>query len=194
MSSRHRKLHDSSKSSIADTITGTLAELGINDWDYLLIGDGSGPGSDWEGGCGWSCVLLEKNTGKHRVFWGGMSTGSSGNCELWPYVQVLLWLHARGGQRLHRRLGRALEVHVVTDSQVVVNQGNGSARRGGNAPLWAAVDELTEKGLSVRWHWKGRRALELNILADTLARQARQGILGAVSKECLANQTFKQVG
>lgn len=159
-----------------------LAELGILDWDVLLVGDGSG--CSWERGCGWACILVDHYLNKRKTFNGAMSAGTVNVAEVLPYVQALAWYsRGIGKARLHDRLTsgviggqRMLHVHIVTDSETVANQGNRITRRKANEEWWAALDTIASKGYQLHWHWMARDRLGLNILSDYLSRTSREAI------------------
>lgn len=156
-----------------------LLQLGIANWDVLLVGDGSG--TTLERGSGWASILIDHHTGLRKCFWGGMSTGTVNLAELMPYLQGLTWYsRTHGPARLHdlrvrhRRPESCLQVHIVSDSEIVVHQGQGKVRRKANYELWAAMDAVAALGYMIHWHWVGRDRLALNMVTDHLSRLARQ--------------------
>jgi ribonuclease HI len=164
------------------TIGQVLAELHVFDWDVLIVGDGSG--TSWERGCGWASVLIEHYSNRRKTFNGAMSVGTVNIGEVLPYVQAMSWYSRGPGKaRLHDRRtngvpdGREmLHVHVITDSEVVANQGNNPERRKSNTEWWAALDHIASKGYLIHWHWMARDRLGLNVLTDHLSRASRVAI------------------
>lgn len=161
------------------TLHEILAQLGITNWDLLICGDGSGSG--WKDGCGWAATMVDRATQERRQFFGAMNAGSINLAELMPYLQALTWFHANGGrQRLHE-LSRPLVVHVLTDSQVIYQQGILVAQMDNPLPKtqeaqWASVRQLSRMGYQMNYHWIPRSTTALNWAADLLAGQSRRGL------------------
>jgi ribonuclease HI len=164
----------------APTVPGLqelLDEHEIRDWDVLLVGDGSG--SQWEHGCGWACVLVQKITLTPKVFYGGASAGTNYVAELEAYFRPLLWYSEGPGQDLLKRRLRDSpasplgQVHIITDSQLLVRQANGQAKRDKNRPLWAVLDCIASRGYQFHWHWMRREDTALNRWADRQSRLMR---------------------
>ena len=161
-----------------------LAELGIYDWDVLIVGDGSG--TSWDRGAGWSAVLVDHYLGRRKLFYGGMNAGTVTIGEVLPYVHAMSWYsRGVGKERLHARRtdgsGRNyLHVHIITDSALVASQGNDPqeqvVRRKANREWWAALDSIIAMGYQMHWHWMARDRLGLNMLTDHLSRTSRQAI------------------
>lgn len=154
-----------------------LAELGIDRWDAVIVGDGSA--TTWEHGCGWAATLVDRATAGQRHFYGGMSAGTNHTGELWAYLGPMLWYSQNlGKQHLDARmrtptLPPCLLVHIITDSENVANQGNKLQRRRANRALWAAMDSFVGDGFALIWHWCERSKLALNRWADEQSRQMR---------------------
>lgn len=157
-------------------LAAVLASFEIKDCDVLIVGDGSG--FAWDIGCGWASILIDLSTFQRKLLWGAWMPGTIGIGELIPYLQALMWFHAHGGKDYQKKLGRPLNIHVISDNENVVNQGNGNSDRKELAPLWAAVDTICRKGYNVKYHWMGRDQLGLNILADHVSRCARLAMSG----------------
>lgn len=154
-----------------------LIEHNISNWDVLLVGDGSG--SQWEHGCGWACVLVEQANLTPKVFYGGASAGTNYVAELEAYFRPMLWYIAGPGparrkQRMAERdVSPFVQIHVLTDCQVLANQGNGLMKRDKNKPLWAVLDAIAMQGYAFHWHWAPRENLALNRWADRQSRLMR---------------------
>lgn len=164
------------------TIQQVMTRLGIGskDWDVVLVGDGSG--QNWEMGCGWSCVLIDHYSAQRKLFFGGMSCGTIGLAELFPYFHAMLWYsRGPGRKRLKTLQGRhgiakLLNVHIITDSAVTANQGNGQARRNTNCELWTAMNQFHRMGYNFKWHWLERDTIGLNALTDHISRESRKNL------------------
>lgn len=158
------------------TIGEILAHLKINDWDALIVGDGSGTG--WKMGAGWAAVLIDKYSGARKLFYGAMNTGTVTLGELFPYLHALSWYTGRDGPGRHRRrelqaVNRQMQIHVVTDSQIIAIAGNRPESRRSHQELWAAFDEYRKRGFALTFHFIERDRVDLNVLADEISRQAR---------------------
>jgi ribonuclease HI len=149
-----------------------VAACGINTWDVLLAGDGSGSG--WGLGGGWAVVLCERRSRARKLMTGAYSSSTSMRMELLPYLHALDWYASTQKEHLGRYLGRPCRVHVLCDNNMIVQMGNGTAKRHGVlAPWWAAYDALKRQGFRILWHWTRRDKTALNLLCDHLSRQAR---------------------
>lgn len=153
--------------------------MGITTWDLLLVGDGSGSG--WAQGCGWATTLVDRHTHDRWQFVGAMNMGSINLAELMPYLHALTWYHANGGRQRIHELGRPLAVHVITDSQVIYQQGEAVAKLDQPLPKvqeaqWAAMRQLTHMGYMLHYHWLERCTTALNWAADLLAGMSRKSL------------------
>jgi len=149
--------------------------MGITDWDWLIFGDGSG--SNWNRECGWGSVSVERQTGERLVWWGFANRGSVNVAEVMAYLLPLEWLANREQERVKagKNRRRALQIHVVTDSQYV--QGTGEVNNPlveKNGTLWERFDSLARRGLILNWHWLRRDEVALNSYADELSKLARR--------------------
>lgn len=158
----------------------TLAKLNITMWDALLIGDGSGSG--WNIGVGWACILIDRDSGQAKVFWGGANAGTVTLAELFPYLHAMSWYTGNKkapGRRRRKELaeiGRCMEIHVVTDSRITAQNGMHPESRHTHLEWWAAVDAYRTRGYNLTFHHMVRNSTNLNILADALSRQSRLAI------------------
>lgn len=162
------------------TLSNALAELQIpNEWDALIVGDGSGTG--WEGGCGWAAILCDHYGSYRKLFYGGWSSGTSYIGELMPYIEALTWYASGPGKGSSHSLGmnenmqsrRPIQVHIVTDNANVANQGNRRCDRGAYPWLWDALVGIERQGFVLHWHWLERERLALNRLADMVSVASR---------------------
>lgn len=159
---------------LADPLPKILSELGITTWDAVIVGDGSGQG--WERGCGWSSVLIDHFTNLRKEFCGALSAGTVNVAELMASVHAIMWYtRGPGKDRLKRviAVGGRVSIHVITDSEITANQGNGVYSRKSNEEVWALLDNIARRGYCFTWHWVNRDRIGLNRLTDHLSRQAR---------------------
>ena len=158
------------------TLQKLLDHLQLKTWDTLIIGDGSGGG--WDIGAGWAGVLIDYYSRAAKCFFGAMNTGTVTVGEIMPYLHAMAWYTAKDNPGRRRRkevtaLGRKMQIHVVTDSEVVANAGNIPERRHSHAELWAAFDAYAALGYQFTFHHVPRGVVNLNILVDEISRQAR---------------------
>lgn len=152
-------------------------KIGPNDWDALIVGDGSGTG--WEKAAGWGAVLIDHYGSYRKIFHGAWSNGTSHIAELSPYIEVLSWYAAgpgklcRGDAKKDGDPNAVARVHIVCDNSNIVNQGNRSCERNVYPWLWDAISGIERQGFLLKWHWIGRSRLALNRLVDLLSRVAR---------------------
>lgn len=153
-----------------------LDQLGVtkNDWDAVIVGDGSG--SSWDASCGWASILIDRNSKHRHIFYGAMSCGTVHLSELLPYLQALLWYDDALKNWLSVSNKVPLRIHIITDSKITADAGNKVIKTNTNKELWASFDALALKGYQIKWHWMGRNGTELNILADQMSKLCRTTI------------------
>lgn len=151
-----------------------LQILGIRDqdWDYLLVGDGSGSG--WNLGAGWACTTIERVTGDRVLTHGAWSAGTVGLAEAMAYLQALVTLEATKGKAIRKRHKKSpVRIHIFSDSDVTVHYGRRDCPRHTNTWIWQAFDTFEENNWILTWHWMRRDSTALNTLMDKLSRDAR---------------------
>jgi ribonuclease HI len=161
----------------------TLAEeLGLPDFDLLLVGDGSG--SVYTQPAGWACAAYDPTKSQVTVHAGVVTCGTTNFAELVPYVQAL-WQH-------HQDHGQApdtpVEVMIVSDSEVTVRCGNRQYARNANGCLWAAIEWFERHGYRLAWHHVRRGSNAWNVWADDIAGYVR-GLLEAQLPALAGGQT-----
>ncbi len=164
---------------VPDEAVEILDKLNIIQWDYLLVGDGSGSG--WNGPCGWASTMIHRASGDVTRWWGCTNQGSVNLAEAMAYLQPLCALAAL---RVDAGDTGTRYVHIVTDSKYCAetgDRGHGSLASK-NAAIWSAFDVLMRGGLILNWHWVSRMQLSLNVLADSLASKARRLAKGGLSE------------
>lgn len=167
-------------------VTATLLEkLGNPTWDLLLVGDGSG--GDWEKACGWASCLVDKATHGRRFFYGAMDCGSVNFAEAMPYIQALNWFDNNFGRERLKTTG-FLNVHILTDSQVIARMGNQTMAKDEPIPrthalLWGALTELRRLGYICQFHWAPRMSTKWNQSADLIAGLCRKEVQAALAPD-----------
>jgi len=150
-----------------------LDRLGVEDWDWLLIGDGSG--SNWNCQCGWATVSIDRLTLERDVWWGMMNKGTVNFAEMMAYLQPLNWYVAEEEKRRkHGKTRRIRQVHIITDSMYCRERGESEdlmPRR--NGALWRVFEDFQRQGIMLHWHWNERDDIELNRYVDALSKAAR---------------------
>jgi hypothetical protein len=165
-----------------------LKHLGLtapNSWDAIIVGDGSGQG--WKSGGGWCGILIDRYSVQRKLCYGMLNPGTVTLAELIPYIHVLDWYtdHAGPGRRRQKELqanGRNMEIHIVTDSQVIATCGMHPESRHSHQALWASIDAFRTLGYGITFHHIPRDVVDLNILADAISRQARLGLEGTYDR------------
>lgn len=150
-----------------------MDRLGIEEYDLILIGDGSG--SKWGLPIGWAVTAIAKTSMERKVFYGAMNDGTVNIAEAMAYMQPLLWYSTRvRAERKQSRTAREHIVHVITDSEYVREAGNrGHVDFSTNQPIWAVYELLKRQGIQIKWHWQRRDEVALNAYADLLSKRAR---------------------
>lgn len=156
-----------------------LNEAGVNDddWDVLLIGDGSG--SKWGYAAGFASVMFDRRNNQTRRWYGGVNDGTVNFAEIMAYLAPLNYLGTQAldakeqGERF-----RAVRVEIFTDSQYCREIGN----RTGIAPsknslLWDCLKAMNRVGVLTRWHWIRRETSPFNSLVDRLSKASRHAIM-----------------
>ncbi len=150
-----------------------LADQGVTDWDFVILGDGSG--SNWNREAGWASVSIERLTLERLVWWGAMNKSTVNFAEIMAYLQPLNWFQAREQERRSRgRNNRFYDVYIFTDSEYCRQVGAGdSVAVKKNAAPWAGFDVLRAHGFMLHWRYIPRESVALNHYCDRLARLAR---------------------
>jgi ribonuclease HI len=167
----------------ANKLTELLSQLKIDNWDMLLIGDGSG--SNWEWECGWGCISIEKEGLEFRKWYGAFSKGTVNVAEMMAYVHPLCWYLERELKiRKEQKITRVRHVHIITDSAYVAEGGKNKSANLANSPLWSVFRSLEAHGIKLEKHWIPRNSCSWNALADQLSK---------VSRETFKNTDIQQI-
>lgn len=169
-----------------------LRALGItnDEWDVIIVGDGSG--SVWGRPGGWAAVLFDKHTGLRKLLCGALNDTTVNICELSPYIYAMQW-YARGpGKELQkvrqRGISVPIKVYILTDCEIIADQGNHKKDRDANAALWAAMDYFARLNYVIRFKWIPRESLASNRLCDALSKGMRHWITS--TEQDLATMVF----
>jgi ribonuclease HI len=163
------------------------AGIANDDWDALIVGDGSGSRYGWPGG--WAAVLYDRKSGLRKQFYGALSDTTVNVMELSPYIYAMMWYsHGPGQDLLKSRRATAKtgvmyslpHVHILTDCEVIAKQGNRTWSRDANAPLWRAMEGFTTLGYRISWHFADRDTSAANRLCDALSKAARRAVQAIV--------------
>jgi len=140
-----------------------------DDWDFLLVSDGSA--TTWEHEAGCSAVLVDHNKrGVYplcKVFAASFSCGTNILAEIMAVVHPLLWLASQTWKGFRR-------VHVLTDCEMVAKCGNKVMTMKAHRELWLLLHSFEHRGMIVRYHWIPRDVLPANQLAHAVANRARR--------------------
>lgn len=154
-----------------EPISELLERFNIDQWDVLMIGDGSG--SRWGKPCGWGCAVIDRLTGESGIVSGAVSTGTNNVAELMAYVFPLMELaeierkrHAAGEEF------RTRNIHIISDSDYVVGVARKVKKTGTHAMLWSAIEAVKRFGFILTWHHTKRSCVDLNVYTDHIARQS----------------------
>lgn len=153
------------------TVQHVLDHFEIKNWDYLLLGDGSG--SAWGRPIGWACVLIERRSGTRLPFYGACNEGTVNFAELMAYVMPLTYIDSK------RSSGKALNVHIITDSEYT-QQNAHRLTPDKNAGLIGAINAFRRKGICTTFHWMRRNTHPITELVDDLSKQARRLVVNHV--------------
>ena len=160
-----------------ETFEALLQRLGIEEWDLVLIGDGSG--SNWKCECGWACVTFEASTLERRVFYGAMNMGTVNVGEMMAYLQPLTWYLSKNQDDKLNKLSRSRVIHIITDSEYVKTRGqNGNVGSKRNHIMWSVLELIKRQGYVMHWHHVPRDSVAANQYADLLCKSARHLIKG----------------
>lgn len=153
----------------------------MTDWDYLIVGDGSG--TTWAKEFGWGSALICKHDFERKLFYGSMSLGTNNMAELMAVLHPLMYLaNTQQGVR-----PGGLKVHVVSDSEYVINGLKKEdpiwvSQLEMNRELWMAIHMTRRRGLVIKGHHILRDTIDLNRLGHDLANLARKSLITAAEE------------
>ena len=172
---RHTKADPVLHTLLTAPITQILEDCMIPSWDVLIIGDGSG--SKVDNPCGWSAVLVDRETSARRLFGGHTNAGSTNFAECMPLIQAMSWYDHYYGQTRGSYANSFFNVHIITDSQSVQQAGENASRKGKHsgplAFLTAYIVQMQTKQYRFYWHWRPRNQYALTDLVDTQSKSHR---------------------
>jgi ribonuclease HI len=164
------------------TLRDLIAQLQIERWDFLIIGDGSG--SNFSRHCGWASVSIEQLTGERLIWYGAMNHGTVNLAELMAYLQPINWIAGRLQQRRrkHSQHFQECHIHCISDSKYCVENGQTEAMPARNLGFWTLAQSYRQQQIFLHWHWSQRASFALNQWADQIARISRRCI-GEIDKQ-----------
>ena len=124
-----------------------------------------------------------------------MDCGSVNFAESMPYIQALTWYDAHHGKKLLKQLGH-LNVHILTDSQVIARWGTQSMQAGlvdlprKHLAIYSAMREYRRLGYHCHFHWAPRMTTETNWAADLMAGITRREVINAADPAYVAGPDF----
>lgn len=174
----------------------TALKIKDEDWDAIVIGDGSG--SRWGYPGGWATILFDKDTKFYKVLYGAVSDTTVNVCELVPYIFTMHWYSRAIGKTLQHKImkesdyisPRPVNIHIVTDCDIIAEQGNRRANREVNMPYWKALDDFERQNYNLVFHWIPRDTYEANKRCDVLSKRMRLFIKEEVEAKLLLFPEF----
>lgn len=149
-------------------------QLGPDDWDYMLVGDGSAQTVNKEAGA--ASFLIERRTGKLEPFYAALSHGDVATAELLAYLAPLRWLD-RYLRDKRKEQDQVYKVVIVTDCKFAAQAGNGKCAAGEAAEFLLPLQLITRRGIQLKFLWVPRDQHTLNQAAHALANHVRRGNL-----------------
>ena len=155
-----------------------LTKLQIpDDWNLLLIGDGSGSTSEAPGG--WSCYVFYNSGGfiteRPRMF-GGMNRGAPINFLECVQYWLAIRQHYQEVGKDFLKTADACQAHIVTDSQWAAQAMSGHILSEAHSDIKSMYRYYTDRNYRLTWHKVPRATYTLQIRADGLAEQARMAV------------------
>lgn len=169
-----------------DNLQDLLKELKVpaDNWDLLLVGDGSG--SKWNNPGGWACTMIVRSRKTGEAVYltpllGSVSRGSINWLEAMPYWHCLRHhFYEMDGKRQLKL--RQINVDVVSDSSFVVDVMSGKGNAEVHEDMVTLFNFFEAKGYRIKWHHARRESSVLNSLMDELAANAREYMSSLVSE------------
>jgi ribonuclease HI len=130
-----------------------------------IVTDGACSGNPGPGG--WAAILKRGDT--YLEFGGAVAETTNNRMELSAIIEGLKAGKAEGILQI------GVDIHIITDSQYVINCAEGEWQRKSNRDLWGKYD-LTSAGLNLTFEWvRGHKGHELNERADKIAQGFAKG-------------------
>lgn len=163
---------------IPKDIVEILSSTGFTKYDAVFIGDGSG--SKYGQAGGWACKIYDYNSIVSHTLYGNISDTTINICELTPYIYTMDYYHKNIAPVRWQQLKLAgtpfgpIRIHIITDCEILVKQGNGLHKRKTNAAFWSCFDYYETEGYNFCWHFVEREFLQDNILCDKISKDMRK--------------------
>ena len=148
----------------------TLNELNLPTSDLYIFGDGSG--NTIHGPCGWASITWDNICKQYRLNVGGCNHGTNNFAELSPYIHAL-WVDCYNRMAIPQKI----TVQIISDSELIVRQGQKFYSRNSNASLWKAIDFFENTDYTISWNHVSRNSNPINQFCDKLAGETRKKFL-----------------
>ena len=136
----------------------------LDDYDYVVVGDGSG--STIETSATFGCFCLDVARESIIEIEGYVSKGTVNQSEIAPILSLLNYLESS-------KIAPPLKILVISDSEVTVNCGNKKWQINHNKVLWGCIEYYRLIGFSIDFKWLPRNSNDLMKLADKRSKEIR---------------------
>ncbi len=160
---------------VSDDFSLLSSELSLPDFDFLLVGDGSG--TILANPCAWACFSYEKTSQTIHAHHGCSNHGTNNFAELAPYLFALHHIHSQFSSQDQLSPTRNTRVVIVSDSELTVRCGNKTYSRNSNQAWWVALDWFASHGYSVEFYHTKRNSNAIGTAADALAGDTRKNLM-----------------
>ena len=141
------------------------------DWDILLIGDGSG--STYQAGIGWAGIMLDRASGRFITIAGAQTNGTVTIAEIYPYWQLLRYHR----YQMHKKSrDKPYKVFAFCDNKGVVSCANDEEDPSTNLDYWVAFKLIKTPFYQTQFTHLPRDSNYLHNLVDQISVSAREYI------------------
>lgn len=140
-------------------------KLNCNNYDYVLVGDGSG--STIQTSIGYSAFVLDVARESILQLEGYWNHGTVNQSEILPTLLLLNYLESSN-------ILPPVKILVISDSEVTVNCGNKKWARNANKFMWAGLDYFESVGYKVEFRWVKRNTNLISKECDRISKEMRR--------------------